>query len=138
VKLFINLPVRDLERSRAFFSRLGFAFVAGFSGPDNLCMKIGEEQFIMLLTRPRFSDFVVGDVADPEQAVGLTVSVHLENKEEVVGMVETARSLGARENLPPADYGFMYGWSFLDLDGYLWEPFWMDSAHAQQQVESGS
>ena len=136
MKLFINLPVKDLARSRTFFEGLGFEFVAGFSGPDNLCLKIGEDQFIMLLTRPRFADFVVGEVADPEQAVGLTVSIHLSSKDDVVRMVETARSVGARENLPPADHGFMYGWSFLDLDGYLWEPFWMDAAHAQQQVEA--
>jgi predicted lactoylglutathione lyase len=138
VQLFINLPVLDLARSRTFFAGLGFEFVDGFSGPDNLCLKIGEDQFIMLLTRPRFADFVVGEVADPRQVVGLTVSVHLDRKEDAVGMVETARSLGARENLPPADHGFMYGWSFLDLDGYLWEPFWMDSAHAQEQMEAGA
>lgn len=135
MQLFINLPIRDLERSRAFFSGLGFAFVDGFSGPDNLCLKLADNQFLMLLTRARFADFVVGEVADPERAVGCTISVHVERKEEVIRLVEEARRLGARENLPPADHGFMFGWSFLDLDGYLWEPFWMDAAHAQQQAQ---
>ena len=135
MKLFINLPVKDIARSRTFFEGLGFDFISGFSGPDNLCVKIAEDQFVMLLNRHRFADFVRGEVADPERAVGCTLSVHLESREQVEQMVHQAFALGARENLPAADHGFMLGWSFLDLDGYLWEPFWMDPAHAQTQME---
>lgn len=133
MKLFVNLPVQNVDRSRAFFAGLGFTFIEGFSGPDNVCVQLAEDQFIMLLNRPRFADFVQGEVADPRQAVGCTLSVHVDSREEVVHMVERAFSLGATANLPQQDHGFMLGWSFFDLDGYLWEPFWMDPQHAAQQ-----
>jgi predicted lactoylglutathione lyase len=133
MQLFINLPVEDIQRSRTFFGALGFDFVEGFSGPDNVCVRLSDQQFIMLLNRPRFADFVKGDVADPQRAVGCTLSIHLDHREEVTSLVEKAFALGARPNLPASDHGFMLGWSFLDLDGYLWEPFWMDPAHAASQ-----
>ena len=133
MQLFINLPVEDIQRSRTFFGALGFDFVEGFSGPDNVCVRLSDQQFIMLLNRPRFADFVKGEVADPQRAVGCTLSIHLDHREEVTSLVEKAFALGARPNLPAADHGFMLGWSFLDLDGYLWEPFWMDPPHAAAQ-----
>ncbi|HET9154508.1 MAG TPA: VOC family protein [Solirubrobacterales bacterium] len=130
--LFLNLPVADLAASRAFFGRLGFEFDERFCDEGAACMVVSEQAYVMLLERNRFGEFVVKPVADPGQATALTVAVSAEDRAAVDGFAGTALAAGATPAKDPQDYGFMYGRSFHDLDGHLWEVMWMDPVAAEQ------
>jgi predicted lactoylglutathione lyase len=125
--IFVNLPVDDLAESVAFFTELGLSFNAQFTDDRATCMVVGDQAFVMLLDRPFFASFTRREVAAPnvtECAVGLSA----ESREEVDRLVDRALALGAAPAADPQDQGFMYGRSFHDLDGHLWELIWMDPA----------
>ena len=127
-KLFVNVPVENVQRSIDFFEALGFTFNAQFTAADSTAMLVGEDAYFMLLTRKRFGDFVTRPIADPKAAVGATFALGLESREAVDAMVKKAVELGAVQAHDPEDEGFMYSSAFYDLDGYAWGPFWMDPA----------
>ena len=131
-KLFLNLPVENVQRSIDFFEALGFTFDARFTAADATAMLVGEDVSIMLATRTRFADLVTRPIADPTAAVGATFALGLESREAVDAMVKKAVELGAVQAHDPEDEGFMYSSGFYDLDGYAWGPFWMDPAAVQQ------
>jgi predicted lactoylglutathione lyase len=125
--IFVNLPVQDLDKSVAFFTELGFDFNAAFTDENATCMVVSEQAFVMLLVRPFFATFTRKEVADAsvtEATVGLSAG----SREEVDALVDRALALGATSVTPPQDEGYMYGRSFYDLDGHLWEFIWMDPA----------
>ena len=125
--MFVNLPVSDLSRSRAYFAELGFAFNDVFSDSKAASLVVNDQAIVMLLDRSFFGTFVDRAVADDssvEVAVGLSAS----SREEVDALVDRAISLGGSPVREPQDEGFMYGRSFYDLDGHLWELIWMDPA----------
>jgi predicted lactoylglutathione lyase len=125
-KLFVNLAVRDLKRSMDFFSKLGFAFNKQFTDDKAACMVIGEEAYVMLLTEPFFKTFTTREICDTNsQAEGL-FALSCGSRAEVDELVHNAVAAGGTHAMKPADHGFMYGWSFCDLDGHQWEPIWMD------------
>ncbi|HKO37480.1 MAG TPA: VOC family protein [Solirubrobacterales bacterium] len=124
--IFVNLPVRDLPASRAFFGALGFGFDERFCDDKAACMVVSEQAWVMLLERDRFADFVTKPVADAQEATALTVAVSAESREAVGAFAEAALDAGATAAKDPQDYGFMYQRSFHDLDGHLWEVMWMD------------
>jgi predicted lactoylglutathione lyase len=127
--IFVNLPVDDLAESVAFFTELGLSFNAQFTDDRATCMVVGDQAFVMLLDRPFFASFTRKEVAAPtvtECAVGLSA----ESRDEVDRLVDRALALGAAPAADPQDEGFMYGRSFHDLDGHLWELIWMDPAAA--------
>lgn len=126
MNVFINLPVADLERSRAFFTALGFAFNDDFCDEATLGMEIGENSYAMLVTPGRFATFTPRPLADARAATEVLVSLQLENREAVDGFMETALAHGADELQQPQDHGFMYARTLGDLDGHIWEPFWLD------------
>lgn len=130
--LFLNLPVSDLPASRAFFAALGFGFDEKLCDEQAACMVVSEQAYVMLLQRDRFADFVTKPVADAEQATALTVAVSTEDREAVDAFHEAALAAGAAPAKEPQDYGFMYGRSFHDLDGHLWEVMWMDPVAAEK------
>jgi predicted lactoylglutathione lyase len=127
-KLFVNLPVTDLARSRAFFTALGFTFDERFCGEDGLCMEIGEDAYAMLLTQRRFADFTVRPVGSPDDATSGIFALTADSRDEVDAMVATAVAHGGSEAAEQQDHGFMYGWSFFDPDGHHWEVFHMEPA----------
>jgi predicted lactoylglutathione lyase len=125
--IFVNLPVDDLATSIAFFTELGFSFNAQFTDERTTCMVVGDQAFVMLLDRPFFGSFTHHEVAGPgvsECAVGLSA----DSRDEVDLLVDRAFALGAVPAGATQDEGFMYGRSFHDLDGHLWELIWMDPA----------
>lgn len=130
--LFLNLPVADLAASRAFFDRLGFEFDSRFCDEGAACMVVSEQAYVMLLQRDRFAEFVVRPVADATEATALTVAVSAEDRAAVDAFADSALAAGATPAKDPQDYGFMYGRSFHDLDGHLWEVMWMDPVAAEQ------
>lgn len=126
MNVFINLPVEDLARSRAFFTALGFTFDDDFSDEATLGMEVGGNCYAMLVTRERFATFTVRTPADARETTEVLVSLQLENREEVDAFMETALAHGAEALREPQDYGFMYSRDFADPDGHIWEPFWLD------------
>jgi predicted lactoylglutathione lyase len=127
-KMFLNLPVADLDRSVAFFTALGFAFNPQFTDETATCMLVGEDAYVMLLTRPKFEDFTVKPLADAATATGAIVALSAASREEADAFADTALANGGSPAKEPMDMGFMYGRSFADPDGHHWEIFWMDPA----------
>ncbi len=125
-KVFVNLPVKDLDRSVAFFTKLGYTFNAQFTNEQGTCMIIGEDNFVMLLTEPFFKTFIKKDVADAFKTTEVIVSLSADSREEVAEKISVAMEAGAGKSKEPQDMGFMYQDGFEDLDGHLWEYFYMD------------
>ena len=131
-RLFVNLAVRDLERSKEFFTKLGFSFDPQFTDDKAACMILGEEAFVMLLTEPFFRTFTKRDLCDTKKQTEGLFALSCESRAEVDQMVKNAIDAGGKHAMDPQDHGFMYGWSFYDLDGHHWEVLWMDPAASQR------
>ena len=127
-RVFINLPVADLGASVAFFTALGFGFDPRFTNENAACLILGDDAFVMLLTRPFFQGFTRKEIADAGRVTEVLLALSAPSRVEVDSLVEKALAAGGRAALDPEDHGFMYGWSFQDLDGHQWEVFWMDPA----------
>lgn len=125
-KIFINLPVKDLDKSKEFFSKLGFAFNAQFTNKNAACMVISEDNYAMLLVESFFKTFIKKEIVNAKKSTEVLVALSSESKESVDKMLRNALAAGAKEANEPQDHGFMYGRSFEDLDGHIWEIFWMD------------
>ena len=125
-KLFVNIPVSDLQRSIDFFERLGFAFNTQFTDATATCMLVGEDAYFMLLTHEKFASFSKRPIGDPATTTTALYAIGVESRAAVDEMVNTAVANGGSHALEPQDHGFMYGWSFYDPDGHHWEVFWMD------------
>ena len=125
-KLFVNLPVSDLERSKSFFAELGFRFEPRFTDDKGACMVISEEAFVMLLTRPFFETFTSRQIRDTATHTEGLFALSCESRSEVDALVERAVAAGGAHAWDKQDHGFMYGWSFYDPDGHHWEVIWMD------------
>lgn len=125
-KIFVNLAVRDLKKSMDFFSKLGFTFNPKFTDDNAACMIVGDEAFVMLLGEPFFKTFTRRELCDTSRQTEGLFALSCESREEVDDLVKKAVAAGATHAMDPQDHGFMYGWSFYDLDGHHWEVFWMD------------
>ena len=132
--LFVTLPVADLDRSKAFFAKLGFSYDPRFSGENAACMPIGEQAVAMLLGHETFAQYAhlpIGDATTHTQAL---YSFGVSARDEVDTVADAALAAGASEADGPEDHGFMYTRSFVDLDGHPWQVMWMNPA-AQQGTE---
>jgi uncharacterized protein len=130
-KMFVNLAVGDLEKSKKFFSTLGFSFNPKFTDDNAACMVVSDEAFVMLLTRPFFKTFTRREVCDTSRCTEGLLALSCDTRAEVDELVKKAFAAGGQRAMDPQDHGFMYGWSFYDLDGHHWEIFWMDPQAAQ-------
>ena len=128
--IFVNLPVKDLAVSRAFFSALGFACNERFTDDRAACMVLEENISVMLLTRERFADFVNGPIADAHAATEVLLCLTAGSRAEVDTMVATAIAQGGKPWKPVTEHGPMYGHSFADLDGHVWEVMHIDAPAA--------
>jgi len=131
--VYINLPVNNLKKSVDFFKQLGFDFNSKFSNEKAACMILNKESFIMLLQERFFQDFTKNAIADTSQFTEVLLAISVDSKEQVNSFLETALGMGAREAREPQDPGFMFGRSFHDLDGHIWEIFWMDASNMPQE-----
>lgn len=129
-QIFVNMPVRDLEASMAFFEKLGFSFHPKFTDAKGACMVLSEQGYVMLLERGFFSTFTKRELADASRATEMLVAFSCESRAEVDALADTALANGGREAMPPQDHGFMYYRTFYDLDDHHWEVLWMDPAAA--------
>ena len=127
-KLFVNIPVSNLQRSIEFFETLGFTFNPQFTDANATCMLVGEDAYFMLLTRDYFQGFSKRAMGDPRKETNALFAISLDDRAQVDDLVSKALAAGGSPAGEPQDHGFMYQWSFRDLDGHQWEPFWMDPA----------
>jgi len=128
--IFVNLPVASLAKSVEFFTALGFKFNPQFTDETSTCMIVSEHIYVMLLEHSKFAGFIDKPIA-PSTSTEAIFAFACESKDEVRALSEKAISLGARKINEPEDIGFMVSWGFEDLDGHLWDLFWMDPAHVQ-------
>jgi predicted lactoylglutathione lyase len=131
-KLFVNIPVNDLQRSIVFFESLGFTFNPQFTDATATAMLVGADAYVMLLTKEKFASFSRKPAGDPRMETSALYSLGVESREAVNAMVKQAVAAGGSHALQPQDHGFMYGWSFYDPDGHHWEVFWMDPSAIQE------
>lgn len=127
-KIFVNVAVADLNRSRAFFGSLGFAFNDQFCDDTAICMVISEENYVMLLTHDKFRQFTPPgrDICDTAKHNEMLLCLSCDSRQEVDDLVTKAVQAGGTNFGEPQDYGFMYGRSIQDLDGHVWELMFMD------------
>ncbi|MDP3173407.1 MAG: VOC family protein [Phenylobacterium sp.] len=119
--IFVNLPVKDLPASKAFFSALGFTFNADYTNDDGACMVIEENIYAMLLTQTRFRDFINGEIGDGAKATEVITCLSADSRAEVDETLAKALAAGGKPWKPVMEHGPMYGCSFQDLDGHVWE-----------------
>ena len=125
-KIFVNLPVRNLDTSMEFFTKLGFNFNPQFTDETAACMIVTEDIFVMLLTEAKFKTFTPKEICDATKNTEVLVCLSFESRERVDEMVRKAVGAGGTTYNEPQDYGFMYGHGFQDLDGHIWEVIYME------------
>jgi predicted lactoylglutathione lyase len=134
--LFVNMPVADVARSKAFFEKLGFSYNPAFTDDTAACMLVGEHAFVMLLSREKFAEFSKLPIADPTTHALALYCFSVSSRDEVDAVSAAAVAAGGTEVDDAEDYGFMYSRSFFDLDGHGWQVMWMDPVAAEQGPEA--
>ncbi|KOG52616.1 glyoxalase [Streptomyces virginiae] len=129
--IFVNLPVKDLEASKAFWSKLGYSFNAQFTDENCASMVISDTIVAMLLAEDRYKDFTHKEIADATKTSEVLICLSAESRTAVDELVDGALAAGATEPRPAQDHGVMYGRAFDDLDGHTWEIMWMDPSMIQ-------
>jgi len=127
-KIFINLPVRDLNNTIDFFTKLGFKFNPQFTDENATCMIVGEDIFVMLLVEKFFKTFTKKEICDTSKDTEVIVALSVESREKVDQMINKALESGGKESREPQDHGWMYGRSFEDINKHLWEIIYMDES----------
>ena len=130
--IFVNLPVKDLEKSKQFFSKLGYTFNPQFTDEKAACMIISDTIYAMLLSEPFFKGFIPNkEIADTSKTKEVLTALSTDSRQQVDDMADKAIAAGGKQFREPEDHGFMYARSFEDLDGHVWEVIWMDPGHLQ-------
>ena len=130
-KIFVNLPVKDLNQSIEFFTKLGFSFNQQFTDETATCMIVSDDIFVMLLTEERLKTFTPKEICDAKKYTEVLVALSVESRANVGEMVRKAVAAGGATYNEPQDHGFMYAHGFQDLDGHIWEIFYMDPSAIQ-------
>ena len=131
-KLFVNLPIKDLNKTVEFFTKLGFTFNPQFTDENATCMIVGKDIFVMLLVE-KFKTFTKKEISDVSKNTEVIVAVSTQSREEVDQMMEKVVGAGGKESRDPQDHGWMYGRSFEDINGHLWEIFYMDESAMKKE-----
>lgn len=133
-EIFVNLPVKDLNRSRTFFQALGLSFNPQFTNDKGACLEIAPNIHAMLLVEPFFQGFTKLPIADAKKSTEVLIALSCDSRAEVDELVAKAVAAGATTPNAPQDHGFMFQHGFADLDGHQWEVFWMDESAAPAQM----
>lgn len=133
-QIYLNLPVKDLNKSIEFFSHLGFTFNSQFTDETAACMVLGENIYVMLLTEEKFSQFTDRKIADGHQTSEMLIAIDAPSRGAVDEMVNKALEAGGSLYSKPQDHGWMYQNSFADLDGHQWEVLFMDEEALRKQT----
>jgi len=135
-KIFVNLPVKDLNRSMDFFARLGFNFNPQFTDEAAACMIVSNDIYVMLLTEAKFKEFTPRSICDATKSTEVLVCLSRESRKDVDDLVRKAVSAGGSTYSNPKDHGFMYGHGFQDPDGHIWELIYMEPATIKEPVSA--
>ena len=127
-KLFVNIPVNDLQKAIVFFEQLGFAFNTQFTDATATCMLVGTDAYFMLMVKDRFAGFSKKPTGDSKKETSAIFAITVDSRAEVDALHASALAAGGTKAADSLDHGFMYVQSFYDLDGHHWELFWMDPA----------
>lgn len=130
-KIFLNLPVKDLDKSMAFFEALGWTFNQQFTDETAANLVISDDIYAMLLTHKKFNEFTTKRIADTSKTAQILICISQDSKEGVHKLVDAAVKAGAKEPRPMQDYGFVISRSFEDPDGHIWEIVYMDPSFVQ-------
>ena len=125
-QIFVNLPVKNLDRTVEFFTRLGFTFNPQFTDKNATCMIIGENIFAMLLVESFFQTFTSKEICDTSKSTEVLICLSRESRADVDAIVNNALAAGGKAPRPSQDHGFMYQHGFEDIDGHTWEVVYMD------------
>src|SRR5262245_47241334 len=131
-KIFVNLPVKDLDKSIAFFKAIGFSFNPQFTDKTAACMIMSDDIYAMLLTHDKIKQFTGKQIANAHKTTEVLTGLAVERQAKAQELTDKATTAGANEAYPTKDYGFMVARSFEDPDGHIWEVFWMDPAKVQK------
>ena len=136
--IFINLPVTDLKRSMAFYSAIGAANNPQFTDETAACMVVSDTIHVMLLTHDKWRQFTSKPIVDAHASAQVLLCLSADSRGEVDAYVDKAMVAGGKgDPTPTQDFGFMFGRSFEDPDGHIWEVMWMDMAAASAATQSG-
>lgn len=125
-KIFVNISVKDLDKSKKFYESIGYSFNPQFTDENAACMIISEDIYAMLLTEPFFTRFTKKNIVDATKATEAIICLSADSKEAVDSIIEKAKAAGGNEYREAEDHGWMYQRSIEDLDGHQWEYAWMD------------
>ncbi len=131
-KIFINLPVNDLQKSITFFKALGYTFNSQFTGETAACMIISEDIYAMLLTHEKFKQFTPKEICDSTKQAEALITLSCDSRAHVDELVTKAVAAGGKIDSGPSDYGFMYQHGYQDLDGHNWGLIYMEPEAVQQ------
>jgi uncharacterized protein len=131
-QIFVNLPVKNLDKSIAFFTKLGYSFNPQFTDETATCMIVSDTIFVMLLTEAKFKMFTPKAICDTTKSTEVLLALSCETRARVDEMVRIAVAAGGSTYSEPQDHGFMYAHAFQDLDGHSWEVMYMDPAAVNQ------
>jgi len=132
-QIFVNLPVKDLNETVDFFTKLGFAFNPQFTDENATCMIVNNDIFVMLLVEKFFKTFTKKEICDTTKDTEVIVALSTESREKVDQMINKVIEAGGKEHRKPQDHGWMYGRSFEDINGHLWEVIYMDKNALKKQ-----
>jgi len=132
-QIFVNLPVKDLDKTVQFFTKLGFTFNPRFTDENATCMIVGKDIFVMLLVEKFFKTFTKKEICNTAKDTEVILALSAESREKVDRMISKAIEAGGRESREPQDYGWMYGRGFQDTDGHLWEILYMDESGVKEE-----
>ena len=127
-KIFVNLPVKDLNKTRQFFTKLGFTFNPKFTDANATCMIIEKNIFAMLLVEKFFKRFTKKKIYNAKKSTGAILALSVESRKKVDEMIKRVIVAGGKETRIAEDYGWMYGRAFEDINGHLWEVFYMNES----------
>ena len=135
-QIFVNLPVKDLNKTIVFFTKLGFKFNPQFTDENATCMIIGDSIFAMLLVEKFFKTFIPDkDISDAKKNTEVLLALSIESRAKVDQMMANVINAGGKEPRKSQDHGWMYGRAFEDLDGHIWEIFHMDMAAMPEEMK---
>jgi predicted lactoylglutathione lyase len=127
-EFWVNLPVKDVKKTKEFFTKLGFSLNPRFSNSDEMAgLIIGDKNAIVnFFPESTFKSFTSNEIANTKQAAEVLLSIDAESREEVDEMVKKAIAAGGTISSEPGGQGWMYGCVFADLDGHRWNVLYMD------------
>lgn len=133
-QIFVNIPIKNMERSKAFFASLGYSFNPQFTNDQGACMVVSDSIYVMLLVEPFFQTFTKKAIVDAHKSTEVLLCLSCESRAEVDDMVRKALAAGGKAPNPSQDHGFMYSHGFEDLDGHVWELAYMDPSAVPPQA----